>query len=114
MLPSRVRLTHEQDLLVRPVAGHQHEESALLLDAGEVQQVVVLAELVVDVERIDLGLGAPDDREGGGAETLHEPGPAGRQIVLERTRRRRRHAHQDAHDGHHHSTGALAHSVSPP
>ena len=109
VLAPRVRLADEQDLLLRPVAGHQHEDRALLRDAGEVQQVAVLAELVVRVERVDLRLRAPEDGERVRPQTFDETGPPGRQVVLQRPCRRGRREHQHAHRRHHEPSAAIDH-----
>ena len=69
----------------------------LLRHPGQVEQVAVLAELVVDVERVDLGRRAPDDGQRVGPELLHEPRAPRRQVVLQRPGRRRRRQHQHAH-----------------
>ena len=85
VLAPRIGLADEQDLLARAVAGHQHEDGLLLGHAGQIEQVAVLAELVVDVERVDPGRGAPHDGQRLGAELLHQPRPPRRQVVLEGT-----------------------------
>ena len=109
VLPPRVRLADEQDLLLRPVARHQHEDRALLHDPGEVQHVAVLAELVVRVERVDLRLRAPEDGERARPQTFDEAGPPGRQVVLQRPCRRGRREHQHAHRRHQQPSAAIDH-----
>ena len=65
------------------VAGHQHQDRAVLRDAGQVVEVAVLAVLVVDVERVALGRRAPEDEHRLRAEALHDARAPGRQVVAE-------------------------------
>ena len=95
VLAPRVGVAHEQDALLRLVAGQQHERRAFLVDAGQVQQVAVLAVLVVDVAREDARGRAPVDEHALGADRLHHAraaGLAGRPAA----RRRQRHRRQEA------------------
>jgi hypothetical protein len=50
LLARRVAVLHEQQLALRLVPRHQHEDRVLLRQAGQVVQVAVLPVLVVDVQ----------------------------------------------------------------
>jgi hypothetical protein len=85
MLAPSVGLPHEKDLFAGLVAGHQHEDRFLLIDAGEIEQTAVLAVLVVHIERVDASRCAPEDGECVGPELLHRASPTGFQILLKWT-----------------------------
>ena len=94
VLATRVGGAHEQDALLRLVAGQQHERRVFLVDARQVQHVAVLPVLVVDVAREDARGRAPVDEDTLGAERLHHPRAPGPQVVLQLARaRHRRHRH---------------------
>ena len=88
VLAARVGLAHEQHLLARLVARHQHEDRVFLIDAGQIEQVAVLPVFVVDVGRVHARRRAPEDRHRVGPEPLCHPGAAGLEVVLQRVRRR--------------------------
>ena len=55
-----------------------------LFDAGQVEQIAVLAVLVVDVSRVDAGGRAPQNRHRTAAEFLHQPGTPRQQVLTQR------------------------------
>ena len=81
----RVRLAHEEELL-RVAARHQHEDGVLLVDAGEIEQVALLPEFVIDVGREHPCGRTPEDRDRVRTEALGDARPARFQVVLEWTR----------------------------
>ena len=84
VLAPGVRLGHEQDLALRFVAGHQHQDGVWLGDAGQIQEVAVLTVLVVDVEREHARGRAPHDRQRLRRQPLHHPRAPGLEVVLQR------------------------------
>ena len=90
VLAPGVRLGYEQDLALRLVAGHQHQDGVGLGDAGQIQEVAVLAVLVVDVEREHARGRAPHDGQRLRRQPLHHPRAPRLQVVLQRARRGQR------------------------
>ena len=96
-----VGIADEEHVLPRLVPGHQDQDGLFLIDAGQVVEVVVLPELVVHVEREDLGLGAPQNEHRLGSERLPDARAPGLQIVLQLAgqRRDRRSEDRDSQQG---------------
>jgi hypothetical protein len=59
MLPSRVRRRDEQDFAAPGTARQEDQDGVWLLDAGQVEQIAVLAVFVINVSRVDAGGRAP-------------------------------------------------------
>ena len=85
VLTARIGFRHEEELTLRLVARHQHEDGVGLLDAREVKHVAVLAVLVVHVRGVDASRRAPDDGQRLRRQPLHHPRAARLRIVLQRT-----------------------------
>ena len=79
-LSLRIALSHEQKLFPGSRAGNEDQNALFLRNTGEVQEVALLAVLVVGVARIHARRRAPHHEHGFGTERGHRLRAAGGQI----------------------------------